>query len=39
MFGIVVATRDEPGPESSEKVFELRFADHMFGRKIDSRNC
>jgi hypothetical protein len=21
------------------KVFELRFADRMFGRKVDSRNC
>jgi hypothetical protein len=39
VFCIVVATRDEPGPESSEKVFELRFADRMFGRDVDSRKC
>jgi hypothetical protein len=39
VFGIVVCTCDETGPESNEEIFKLRFADRMFGRKKDSRNC
>jgi hypothetical protein len=35
MFSIVVSTRDEPGPESIVKFFELLFAGCVFGRKIN----
>jgi hypothetical protein len=39
MFRIVIATRNKPGSESSIVFFKLLFADCVFGREVNCRNC